>query len=132
MQYPEGRRGFIGSVVGSTIGMTLWIILLGIFSKSLIAIIIPIIFGFLSIGFSIKLFDKYPERRFAIVGTSALWLTVLNSMFINLFISGKVGTLRDIGMGDSSQILLQMNFFLICMAILGCGFIINDIRGQKK
>ncbi|MDD4956319.1 MAG: hypothetical protein PHH49_05905 [Candidatus Omnitrophica bacterium] len=121
------RVGFIGGVVGTIIGMSLWIIILGVVVKSPVAIIGAAVFALSCALISLKLYDMRPDRKFAIAGMAVLWLTVVNALAIGYFMQKVPGYANISSCGPGFLAVAQMHFFILIMVVLGTGLILRDI-----
>ena len=125
------RKHFIGGVIGGTIGGICWMIIAGIAIKSSLLIVLPIVWGLICIVGEVKLYNDYPERKFAIMGLGIFWLLILAFIVVNNIYDKIPETLWRITTGKNQLSLLKLNIFLGCFSLWGFYWIIKDII-QKK
>lgn len=125
------KPGIVGGSIGSAIGGTAWLIVIGIYIKSLPIVLITVVGAILCITGAIKLFSINPARKFSILGLLILWLVVLNFAMGNIIYDRIPDTIGGISTGKEQFSLVQFNIFLAMMSILGFFFIVKDILSKK-
>ena len=121
------KAGLIGGAIGTTIGGTSWLIILGISMKSILLATVPVLWGLVGVIAVIKFYDINPERKFLIIGAGILWIVVLNFILGNILYDKIPDTLAGMSTGKDQFSLLQINIFLGLISLLGFYFILRDI-----
>lgn len=121
------KLGLIGGTIGTAIGGTSWLIILGISLKSILLATVPVLWGLIGVIAVIKLYDINPERKFLIIGAGILWIIVLNFILGNILYDKIPDTLGGMSTGKDQLSLLHINIFLGLILLLGFWFILRDI-----
>jgi len=126
------RMGFIMGTAGATLGALLWLVILGIVIRSILLIVLPVIFGLTCVVAAVKLYSMRPQKKLSIMGLAILWLIFWNSLLANFYyerIPQNVGTLTT---GKNQFSLMHINIMLAVFFLAGCVLIVKDILSEIK
>ncbi|MBU9888400.1 MAG: hypothetical protein KTQ49_00840 [Candidatus Omnitrophica bacterium] len=128
----KGQKIGLGlGVIGTVLGSTMWMVLLGFSLRSWTLILVPAIAAVLCGGIGLWLLWARPERSMGIFGLIGLWLVLLNGIFANAYYDRIPETLGGISTGKGDLALFQINVFLGVLMLFASGCIIRQFLKDR-
>ncbi len=127
----DKNKGIVVGTIGATVGSIGWLVIAGIAIKSWIFSLLPIILGLVCIISVIKLNNLHPERKFAIIGLTVLWLVILNFIFGNIVYERIPDTVWGIPTGKDMFNHLKLNVFLGLFSLWGFYSVAKDLLRKE-
>ena len=128
----KNRFTIVIAAAGAVFGGLFWVVIMEIALRSWFHALIPVFLGGLCIFGVIKLYNRRPERKLAIIGLAILWLVVINFIFINVLYDSVPNILWGVSTGKNQISLYMLNLYMGIFSLAGFIFVIADILGRKR
>jgi hypothetical protein len=126
------KIGIVAGVIGTFLGCTAWMFLLGFALGEPVLIIAPIATGALCGGVGLWLFKVRPRRYLGICGLAGLWLVMLNGILANAYFDRIPETLGGMSTGKTGWALFQVNFFVVALGLFASFGIVREFLKEDK
>ena len=134
------KIGLLVATMGTVLGGTLWVLILGIYFTSPGLIFICVIWGMIGLIGTIKLYDVRPHRKLALAAVLLIWLTTLNFTLGNILYERIPFSLDGIPTGKEKFSLVELNLLLgaclivaiVLFALVTFTKILADQRTRNK